>query len=151
MKKGIDYIGVGVGAIIFNDNGEVFLAKRGLKARNEPGKWDFPGGAVKFGETVENAIKREIKEEFDMNIEIIDLLEVNNHIIPEEEQHWVSPAFIAKLVSGEAKNIEKYKNEEIGWFSLDKIPRPLTITSEQNYKTYIKKFGLSSPKFKKKY
>ncbi len=151
MKKGTDYIGVGVGALIFNDKGKIFLAKRGLKARNEPGKWDFPGGAVRFGETIENAIKREIKEEFDMNIEIIDLLEVNNHIIPEEKQHWVSPAFITKLISGKAKNIEKDKNEEIGWFSLDKIPIPLTITSEQNYKTYIKKFGLNPPNFKKKY
>lgn len=38
MKKGVDYIGVGVGAIILNDKGEVFLAKRGLKAKNERGK-----------------------------------------------------------------------------------------------------------------
>ncbi len=151
MKKGIDYIGVGVGALIFNGKGEVFLAKRGLKARNEPGKWDFPGGAVRFGETVENAIKREIKEEFDIIIEIIDLLEVNNHIIPKEKQHWVSPAFVARLVSGQAKNIEKDKNEEIGWFPINRVPRPLTITSEQNYKTYIKKFGLNPPDFKKIY
>jgi len=149
LKRGTDYIGVGVGAMIFNDREKVFLAKRGPKARNEAGKWDFPGGSVEFGETVENAIKREIKEEFDINIEILELLEVNNHIIPEEKQHWISPTFIARIVSGEAKIMEKDKNEKIGWFTLDKIPRPLTITSEQNYKTYIKKFGFKPPNFKK--
>jgi peptidase E len=41
MKKGIDYIGVGAGAMIFNEKGEVFLAKRGPKSRNEAGKWDL--------------------------------------------------------------------------------------------------------------
>ena len=62
MKKGIDFIGVGVGAIIFNNEGKVLIAQRGLKARNEVGKWEFPGGGVKFGEICENAIKREVKE-----------------------------------------------------------------------------------------
>ena len=150
LNRGIDYIGVGVGAMIFNDKGEVFLAKRGPKARNEIGKWDFPGGCVEFGETLENAIKREIKEEFDIDIEVIELLQVNNHIIPEEKQHWVSPSFIAKLLLGEAKITERDKNEDIGWFALDNIPRPLTITSEQNYKTYIKKFGFRPPLSEKK-
>ncbi len=48
MRKGVDYIGVGVGGVIFNDEGKVFLAKRGAAARNEAGKWEFPGGAVEF-------------------------------------------------------------------------------------------------------
>jgi hypothetical protein len=41
MKKGIDYIGVGTGAIIFNKDGTLFLAKRGKDARNETHKWDL--------------------------------------------------------------------------------------------------------------
>lgn len=42
IKKGVVFIGVGVGAIIFNAQGEVLIAQRGLKARNEVGKWEFP-------------------------------------------------------------------------------------------------------------
>jgi 8-oxo-dGTP pyrophosphatase MutT (NUDIX family) len=64
MKKGIDYIGVGVGAVIFNREGPVFLARRGKQARNESGKWEFPGGGVEFGETLEHALAREILEEY---------------------------------------------------------------------------------------
>jgi 8-oxo-dGTP pyrophosphatase MutT (NUDIX family) len=52
MKRGIDYIGVGVGAIIVNRTGELFLAKRGPLAKNERGLWEFPGGSVEFGETL---------------------------------------------------------------------------------------------------
>jgi 8-oxo-dGTP diphosphatase len=58
MKKGIDYICVGAGAIIFNMNGALFLAKRGREARNEKYKWEFPGGSVEFGETLEKALVR---------------------------------------------------------------------------------------------
>jgi 8-oxo-dGTP diphosphatase len=64
VKDGIDYIGVGVGAIIANDSDLLFLAKRGLKARNEQGTWELPGGGVKFGETLVEAIKHEIYEEY---------------------------------------------------------------------------------------
>lgn len=147
MRKGIDFIGVGVGALIFNNEGKIFLAKRGPKARNESGKWDFPGGSVEFGEKLEDAIKREIKEEFDIDIEVLELLEVCNHIIPEEKQHWVSPAFIARIVSGEPKIMEQGKNEEIGWFSIGKIPKPLTKSSGQNYEAYLKRFGENPPEF----
>ncbi len=56
MKRGIDYIGVGVGAIIRNEQGEVFLARRGPLAKNERGLWEFPGGAVEFGEKLADAL-----------------------------------------------------------------------------------------------
>ena len=146
MKKGIDFIGVGVGALIFNSEGKVFLARRGPKARNESGKWDFPGGGVEFGETVQDAVKREIKEEFEMDIEVKELLDVCNHIIKDEGQHWVSPSFIARHVSGEPKAVEPEKNSEIGWFPLEEVPQPLTITSQINYENYKKRFGMKPPR-----
>ncbi|MBI2029344.1 NUDIX hydrolase [Candidatus Gottesmanbacteria bacterium] len=46
MKQGIDYIGISVGALIFNEKGEVFLSKRSQNAKNEKGCWEAPGGAV---------------------------------------------------------------------------------------------------------
>ena len=64
MKKGVDYIGVGVGAVIFSPDGKIFLAKRGKEAGNESGKWEFPGGGVEFNETLEHALMREVTEEY---------------------------------------------------------------------------------------
>ena len=53
MKRGVDYIGVGVGAIIVDEQGRLFLARRGPKANNERGLWEFPGGSVELGERLE--------------------------------------------------------------------------------------------------
>ena len=88
MKKGVDHIGVGVGAIIYDQDNRVFLAKRGKEARNESGKWEFPGGSVEFGETLEHALGRELMVEYGIEIEVLSLLDVVNHIIPDEKQHW---------------------------------------------------------------
>ena len=44
MIEGRDHIGVGVGAMILNEEGLIYLAKRGPAARNERGAWEFPGG-----------------------------------------------------------------------------------------------------------
>ncbi len=146
LRKGIDFIGIGSGAMIFNNIGQVFLAQRGKKARNEKGCWDFPGGSVEFNEKCEDAVIREIKEEYGFNIKILELLEVVNHIIPNEKQHWVSPTFIAKYKSGQPKILEPEKCYQIKWINLKEInPRTLTIASQSDLKIYIKKFGYKIP------
>jgi len=133
MKKGVDHIGVGVGAVILDDQGRVFLAKRGAAARNEPGKWEFPGGAVEFNETLADALKREVYEEYGVEIEVRSLLDVVDHILVEEKQHWVSPTFLCRIVRGEPKIREPHKCLAIGWFTLDSIPeQELTQASKKS-------------------
>src|SRR5574342_454332 len=124
MIAGRDYIGVGVGAMVFDESGQVFLAQRGPRAKNERGYWEFPGGSVEYGETLVGAIKRELDEEYEMEIEVIELLGVADHILPAEKQHWVSPTFIARHIGGTPKIIEQTKCSAIGWFSLSTLPEP---------------------------
>lgn len=141
MKRGEDYIGVGVGAAIFNDDGKVFVMKRGEKAKNERGKWDFPGGAVEFGETLAVAIKREIQEEFEIDIDVNELLGVVDHIIEAEGQHWVAPTFICSIASGSPRITEPDKCSEIGWFTFDEVEKlPLTITTQHDLEALRKKY-----------
>jgi len=54
MKKGIDYIGIGIGAVIINKDKKIFLSQRGKNARNEKGRWECPGGGLEFGDTLNN-------------------------------------------------------------------------------------------------
>ncbi len=132
-QAGKDHIGVGVGALIFNDEGHLLLTLRGQKAKNERGKWEIPGGAVEFGETIQEALKREIKEELDIEIEVIEMLQLCDHIITDEQQHWVSPTYICKIISGEPKILEPDKCDQIGWFSLkDAAKLPLSIVTKQD-------------------
>ena len=134
MKKGVDYIGVGVGAIILDQDNKVFLARRGKEAQNESGKWEFPGGGVEFNETLEHALVREVMEEYGFEIEVQQLLDVVNHIIIAEKQHWVSPSFLCTVKSGTPHIKEPTKCDEIGWFDIERIPvNDLTIASTKSF------------------
>lgn len=139
MKRGMDYIGVGVGAIIANERGELFLAQRGPQAKNERGLWEFPGGSVEFGETLADALKREIREEYGMEIEIGPLLDVVDHILPEEKQHWVSPTYLCRPAAGQARILEPGKCTAIGWFAPQDVPANLTMISRQNLSHYLER------------
>lgn len=143
MRKGIDYIGVSVGALIINDKGEVFLNKRSKHTRNEQGSWEAPGGAVNFGELREDAVKREVKEEFGVDIQIIKTLQTSDEILAKYNQHWVATTYIAKIKNGQKPKImEPNKSDAIGWFAFNKLPTPLSYITKldiQTYKKYLRK------------
>lgn len=146
MLKVVDYIGVGVGAIVFNNEGKILLAKRGRDARNEKGKWEFPGGSLNFNEKCEDGLKREIKEEFDIDIEVLELIEVADHLIPDEKQHWVAPSYVAKYVSGEPKVMEPHKIDEIKWVNLQDIDLDsISLVSQSNLLKYRDRHGNKPP------
>ena len=136
MRRGVDYIGVGVGAVIVDAEGRFFLARRGPQAKNERGLWEFPGGAVEFGETLAQALRREMREEYGIEIAVGKLLDVADHILPDEGQHWVAPAFICTIVSGEPRIQERAKCTEIGWFVLQDVPDDLTQITRVNLAHY---------------
>ena len=132
MKRGVDYIGVGVGAIIIDADGRLFMARRGPLAKNERGLWEFPGGTVEFGERLADALRREIQEEYGMEIEVGELLDVADHILPDEGQHWVSPTYLCRPAAGQPRILEPGKCTEIGWFAPDQTPEDLTVISRYN-------------------
>jgi mutator protein MutT len=142
MRVGYDYIGVSVGAMVFNSAGEVFLAQRGPKAKNERGCWEFPGGVVDFGERLEDAVRREFFEEYGMEIAVERLLHVPDHILPDEGRHWISPTYLARHVGGEPTIIEPEKCTGIGWFSLSALPAPLSLITQEDVRVYVAQYGL---------
>ncbi|MFV9507746.1 MAG: NUDIX domain-containing protein [Oscillochloridaceae bacterium umkhey_bin13] len=144
MRRGHDYIGVGVGAMIFNRQGQVFLAQRGPAAKNERGCWEFPGGTVEFGERLADAIVREIAEEHGVQITLLRLLCVNDHILPAEGQHWIAPTYLAYVPpeAGAPQILEPTKCSAIGWFDLDNLPAPLSQISQDDMIAYSAEFGL---------
>lgn len=133
FQVGKDCIGVGVGALILNDKNEVLLALRSQQAKNEKGKWEIPGGAVEFGETLEAALHREVFEEFGVTISIIKRFNVVDHILPDEQQHWVAQTFLCRIVSGEPKNCEPEKCDGLGWFTVQAAEQlPLSVVTKDD-------------------
>jgi 8-oxo-dGTP diphosphatase len=137
MKRGVDYIGVGVGALIVDPQGKIFLARRGPAAKNERGLWEFPGGSVEFGERLADALKREMREEYGIEIAVGKLLDVVDHILPEEGQHWVSPTYLCRIVSGMPEIREPGKCTEIAWFDPESAPQDLTVITRENLEHYL--------------
>lgn len=70
MKKTVHV----VGAIIENDNKEIFCALRSPEM-SLPNYWEFPGGKIEESETPEQALVREIKEEFNCEIAVGEKVE----------------------------------------------------------------------------
>ncbi len=139
MKPGKDFIGVGVGAFILNDKEELLMVLRAKNAKAEPNTWMIPGGSIDFNEKIEDAVMREIKEEIGVDIEIVDLLNVVNHILPEEKQHWLSPTFICRIKSGTPKIMEPHKHNGLRWFKLDDMPENLSQCTKDDVELYLKK------------
>jgi 8-oxo-dGTP diphosphatase len=85
-----------VAAIIIK-NGEVFATQRGYG--DFKGGWEFPGGKIDAGETPEEALIREIKEELDTEVEVIELLDTVEYDYP--NFHLSMDCFICKIKSGD--------------------------------------------------
>ena len=93
---------VGVGAVVFKGD-EVLLVRRG----KEPalGEWSLPGGAVEVGETLAEALHRELKEETGIEVEILGLSAFLDRIFPDAEgkisYHYVLLDFLCCYSGGE--------------------------------------------------
>ena len=118
---------VGVGVLIVDDFARALLT---LRCRPpEAGAWSIVGGRVEFGERLADCAVRESLEEAGVVIAVRQLLCVTDHIVPDEHEHWVAPAFLARIVAGEPRNREPDKAAELRWFPLTALPTNLTITA----------------------
>ncbi len=84
-------------AAIIVENGKIFATQRGYGEFK--GGWEFPGGKVEPGETPEEALKREIKEELDTEIEVIELFDTVEYDYP--DFHLSMDCYICKILSGD--------------------------------------------------
>jgi len=123
MKKGIDYIGVGCGALILNKKGKILLLKRGKNVQNESGTWSLPGGTVEFGESRHDAVIREIKEELGCTIKPLETLTVVDHFVPQERQHWITTIFTCIITDGIPQNVEPEKCDAAEWMGVEEIEK----------------------------
>lgn len=89
------------------------------------GGWEFPGGKIEIGETPEEAVVREIKEELDVTIGVIEHAYTVEYDYP--HFHLSMPCFFSELKEGEIKLLEhsqfkwlgKYELESVEWLEAD--------------------------------
>ena len=98
---------LGVGALIEDSNGRVILVKH-IPERGGfwQGKWICPGGKLEFGETIEEGNKREVKEETQLEIDLVSPLYPFERIIRSNgsvSSHIIYIDYLARLTGGELK------------------------------------------------
>ena len=111
---------VTVGALAFNEKGEVLLVKRAANIHNG-GKYTVPGGFLDRGENTSEGTLRELKEETGFDGEIVSLFRVNeNPNRPKEDRQNVDFIYLVRVVGGAST----LNNEvsDIHWFTKETMP-----------------------------
>lgn len=138
-KRGVDHIGVTVNFFIHDGKGRILLQKRSKHCRDEQGKWDIGGGAVEFGEELEEAVAREVEEELSVKPKKIEFVQVYDAHRENSgtQTHWVAINFAVLVNPKDVKIGEPHKIDEIGWFTKDNLPSPLHSQFFKAFQTAI--------------
>lgn len=118
--------------IIYDDVKGILLEKR-----SDNGLWCVPGGAIELGETLEEALAREVREETSLEISEPKLFDVKasvHMIYPnQDEVYYTDVVYLVKNYSGTLKHDEE--STELKWFKIEELPEIMPTQSG-----YIQKF-----------
>jgi 8-oxo-dGTP diphosphatase len=119
---------VGVGVLVINDN-KILLGLR--KGHHGDGCWQLPGGHIEYGETVEDAARREVTEETSLVIGPLEKGPWTNDVFINEHKHYITVFMKGAYIDGQAKVLEPEKCEKWCWFDFNSLPNPLFLPLKQ--------------------
>ena len=115
---------VGVGVIVRRSS-RVLLGRR--RGTHGDGTWQFPGGHLQYGESIEECARRELLEETGLMLEEVRLGPYTNDIFDEANCHYVTLYAIGDSLTGDAQVLEPEKCEKWAWFEWSRLPQPLFL------------------------
>jgi 8-oxo-dGTP diphosphatase len=124
QKTAKDRPKVGVGVIVIRDN-KVLLGKR-LNAHGNH-TYNFPGGHLEFGESIETCAKREVFEETGLKVDKIIVGPFTNDIFKEENKHYITIFALCESKIGEPQVMEPEKCTGWNWYNWNHLPQPLFL------------------------
>ncbi|MBZ5590224.1 MAG: (deoxy)nucleoside triphosphate pyrophosphohydrolase [Acidobacteriia bacterium] len=108
-----------VAAVVRRDDGRFLLARR-LPQSHLGGLWEFPGGSLEDGETPDEALRRELREELGVGVAVGEPVTFAFH--RDTERDVVLLFYAARITEGEPRGL---LGQEIGWFA----PKELVLLS----------------------
>lgn len=103
------------------EKGKILLVRRNIEPFK--GYWTLPGGHVEYGERVEDAITREMKEELGVSVKIKRLVGVYSDPGRDPRGHTISIAFLLERTGGEIQI--DWEASEYKFFPLGRLPRKI--------------------------
>ncbi|MDZ7786300.1 MAG: NUDIX domain-containing protein [Candidatus Saccharibacteria bacterium] len=141
--KGVSFTGVGTVFICHDGNGKFLMSKRSANTRDEKGRWETPGGGLKWGFTAEDNIRREVKEELCADTQAIEFIGYRDVFREKEDgtkTHWLMLDFAVLVDPKQVKIGEPEQCDEIGWFTLTNQPTPLHSQHKKLLEKYNEHF-----------
>lgn len=120
-------------AIIENDKGEIFCCKRG-PGRALEGYWEFPGGKIEIGETKEETVVREVREELDSIIEPLEYVGSTSYTYQDTKEYkgfsinlyyYKCRLVSGNLTLGEHTDAKWMKKSELNQLNFAKADTPI--------------------------
>ena len=127
MQKGIDYTGVVVTYFCHDGKGNILFQKRGKNCRDEQDRWDLGGGALEFGDTVIDTLRKEIKEEYCTDVLDYEFMGYRDAHREHDgvKTHWIDIDFKVLVDPKKVSNGEPHKFDKVEWFTFENLPSPL--------------------------
>jgi len=107
-----------VAALIVED-GRILLVRHEKESRSY---WLLPGGGLDYGESLSDALRRELYEEIRVEIEPGPLVFVSETIAPDNTRHTVQMVFRARIIKGAPTLGEDHRVVETAFLDLDQLP-----------------------------
>jgi len=107
-------------AVVIRD-GRVLLTRR-LEGQHLAGMWEFPGGKLEDGESPEEALARECREECGIDLEVAEILDVTHHRYPEKDVLLLF--YRCELRAGEVRHLQVADHAWVAPDDLDDYPLP---------------------------
>lgn len=102
------------------NKGKVLLIKRSIKPYK--GFWTIPGGHIDFGETSQDSLIREIKEETNIDVEIVGLIKIYDDPKRDPWGHIISIAYLCEPIDTNTIFIENEEVESLYWCDINELP-----------------------------
>ncbi|MBN2284423.1 MAG: NUDIX hydrolase [Deltaproteobacteria bacterium] len=121
-----------VDIIIEMPEGSIVLIRR----NNDPVGWALPGGFVDYGESLEEAARREAREETSLDVELIEQMHTYSRPDRDPRHHTISTVFIAR-----GTGVPRAADDagDIGLFTRTTLPKPVMFDHEEILADYFKR------------
>lgn len=110
-------------AVIVVREGRVLVGRR-LGDSHGHGSWQFPGGHLEFGESIQQCAAREVAEETGLAVTAIELGPYTNDVFAANGKHYVTLFAVAQSHAGDPIALEPDKCADWQWCQWDALPTP---------------------------